>query len=145
MAVVKTNGYRHGFIPITKAAEAGANWFSVARPRITVKMRENGIQSNLMTLGYICPERLLEMIHLDVSITIWTQEHFSLTEKAASRAGKKARVHLLLQSRHGPAYDPIKWNPNRQIGDEVVLNGIQGRKGSPQVISRRPGTQSIMK
>jgi alanine racemase len=102
MAVVKANGYGHGFIPIAKAAEeVGVNWFGVARPRMAVKMREEGIQGNLLILGYICPERLEEMIKLDVSITIWTKEHISLTEKAARKAGNKARVHLLVDSGMG--------------------------------------------
>jgi alanine racemase len=102
MAVVKANGYGHGFIPVTKAAEeAGINWFGVARPRMALKMREEGIQGNLLILGYICPESLEDMIRLDVSITIWTKEHISQTEKAARKSGKNARVHLLVDSGMG--------------------------------------------
>jgi alanine racemase len=102
MAVVKANGYGHGFIPISKAAEeAGINWFGVARPRMAVKMREEGIQSNLLILGYICPERLEDMIKLDVSLTIWTKEHISQTEQAARKTKRKARVHLLVDSGMG--------------------------------------------
>jgi alanine racemase len=102
MAVVKANGYGHGFIPISKAAEeAGVEWFGVARPRMAVRMREEGIKSKLLILGYICPERLEDMIQLDVSITIWTKEHISLTETAAKNIGKKARVHLLVDSGMG--------------------------------------------
>lgn len=102
MAVVKANGYGHGFIPITKAAvEAGVNWFGVARPRMAVKIRQEGIQSNLLILGYICRERMQEMIELDVSLTIWTEEHISQVEIAAKSAGKKAKVHLLVDSGMG--------------------------------------------
>ena len=102
MAVVKANGYGHGFIPITKAAvEAGVSWFGVARPRMAVKIRQEGIQSNLLILGYICPERMQEMIELDVSLTIWTREHISQVELAAKSAGKNAKVHLLVDSGMG--------------------------------------------
>jgi alanine racemase len=102
MAVVKANGYGHGFIPITKAAEeVGVNWFGVARPRMAIKMREEGIQSNLLILGYICPERMAEMIHLDVSLTIWTQKQIKQVEDAAKSAARPARVHLLVDSGMG--------------------------------------------
>ena len=102
MAIVKANGYGHGFIPITKAAEeAGINWFGIAHPRMAVKIRQEGIQSNLLILGYICQERMQEMIELDVSLTIWTKEHISQAELAAKSAGKNAKVHLLIDSGMG--------------------------------------------
>jgi len=44
MAVVKANGYGQGFIPITRTdEEADLNWFGIARPRMALKMREEGI------------------------------------------------------------------------------------------------------
>jgi alanine racemase len=102
MAVVKANGYGHGFMPITLAAEeAGVNWFGVARPRMARKMRENGIQSKILVLGYIAPERIEEMICLDVSLTVWTDEHIDLVAKAAEICQRTANVHLLVDSGMG--------------------------------------------
>ena len=52
MAVVKANGYGHGYLPITRTAEeAGVDWFGVARPRMALKMREKGIKSNILVLN----------------------------------------------------------------------------------------------
>ena len=102
MAVVKANGYGHGFMPITRAAEeAGVNWFGVARPRMAVKMREEGIKSNILVLGYIAPERIEQMICLNVSLAVWTIEHIKLVEKAAAKCQLTARVHLLVDSGMG--------------------------------------------
>ncbi len=102
MAVVKANGYGHGFMPITRIAEeAGVDWFGVARPRMALKMREEGIQSNILILGYIAPERIEQMICLDVSLAIWTREHINLVKKAADNCQKTARVHLLVDSGMG--------------------------------------------
>ena len=102
MAVVKANGYGHGFLPITKAAEeAGVNWFGVARPRMAVKMREKNIQANILVLGYIAPERIEEMICLDVSLTIWTQTHIDQVIKAAKICQTPAKVHLLVDTGMG--------------------------------------------
>ncbi len=102
MAVVKANGYGHGFMPITRTAEkAGIAWFGVARPRMAVKMRQEGINSNILVLGYIAPERIQEMICLDVSLTVWTQEHLEQVAQAARSCSTIARVHLLVDSGMG--------------------------------------------
>ena len=62
MAVVKANGYGHGYMPITRTAEeAGVDWFGVARPRMALKMREEGIKSNMLVLGYIQLSLLQQM------------------------------------------------------------------------------------
>jgi alanine racemase len=102
MAVVKANGYGHGFLPVTRAAEeAGVSWFGVARPRMAVKMREEGIQANIHVLGYIAPERIEEMICLDVSVTIWTKAHINQVIEAAIKCQNPARVHLLADTGMG--------------------------------------------
>jgi len=102
MAVVKANGYGHGFMPITRTAQrAGVSWFGVARPRMAAKMRQEGIQGNILILGYIAPERIQEMICLDVSLTVWTEDHLKWVLKAARSCGMTARVHLLVDSGMG--------------------------------------------
>jgi len=102
MAVVKANGYGHGFIPVTKAAvKAGVKWFGVARPPMAVKMRAEGILCKILVLGYIPPARIEEMIQLDVSLTIWTQNHLKLVQEAAKRTTKSAKVHLLADTGMG--------------------------------------------
>ncbi len=102
MAVVKANGYGHGFIPVTKAAvKAGVKWFGVARPRMAVKMREEGILCKILVLGYIPPERIEEMIQLDVSLTIWTQDHLELVQKAAKHTTRSVKVHILADTGMG--------------------------------------------
>ena len=102
MAVVKANGYGHGFIPVTKAAvKAGVKWFGIARPPIAVKMRAEGILCKILVLGYIPPDRIEEMIQLDVSLTIWTQNHLELIQEAAKRTTKSAKVHLLADTGMG--------------------------------------------
>jgi alanine racemase len=102
MAVVKANGYGHGFMPITRTAErAGITWFGVARARMAVKMRQEGIKGNILVLGYIAPERIEEMICLNVSLTVWTKEHLKLVAAAARNCQSLAKVHLLVDSGMG--------------------------------------------
>ncbi|MCJ7715992.1 MAG: alanine racemase, partial [Anaerolineales bacterium] len=102
MAVVKANAYGHGFIPVTLAAvKAGVKWFGVARARMALKMRAEGIECKILVLGYIPPERIEEMIQIDVSLTIWTADHLKQVQQAASRTNRPANVHLLVDTGMG--------------------------------------------
>ncbi len=102
MAGVKAFAYGHGFIPVTQAAvKVGVTWFGVARPRMALKMREEGIECNILVLGYIPPERIEEMIQIDVSLTIWTAEHLKQVTQVASRTNRPAKVHLLVDTGMG--------------------------------------------
>ena len=122
MAVVKANGYGHGFMPVTLAAEeAGVDWFGVARPRMARKMRENGIQSKILVLGYIAPERIEEMICLDVSLTVWTEDHIDLVVKAAQTCQRSANVHLLVDSGMGR----LGCHPHQTLDLAKIITGHQ--------------------
>ncbi|MEE8356505.1 MAG: alanine racemase, partial [Anaerolineales bacterium] len=102
MAVVKAFAYGHGFIPVTQAAvKAGVKWFGVARPRMALKMREEGFECNILVLGYIPPEWIEEMIQINVSLTIWTAEHLKQVTQVASRTNRPAKVHLLVDTGMG--------------------------------------------
>jgi len=129
MAVVKANGYGHGYMPIARIAEeAGVDWFGVARPRMALKMREEGIKSNILVLGYIAPERIEQMICLNVSLTVWTAEHIDLVAKAAGYCQGIARVHLLVDSGMGRLgchpEDTLKLAKLIAKTDRVELEGL---------------------
>ncbi len=56
MAVIKANGYGHGALQVARAVtEAGATWCGVARMEEALTLREQGVTSELMVLGYTPP------------------------------------------------------------------------------------------
>jgi alanine racemase len=65
---------------------------------MALKMREEGIECKILVLGYIPPERVEEMIQIDVSLTIWTTEHLKQVQQVASRTNRPAKVHLLVNT-----------------------------------------------
>ncbi len=95
MAVVKANAYGHGMVPVARAAlQAGATWCGVARIEEALLLRQAGIASPILTLGYLPPARLEEAITADISLTVWDEEQLNQIARAAERVGKDARLHL---------------------------------------------------
>lgn len=48
MAVIKDNGYGHGFDGVAKCLEPEVDWFCVARAEEGVRMRDIGIQKPIL-------------------------------------------------------------------------------------------------
>ena len=52
MAVVKSNAYGHGLVPVSKnALKAGAKWLAVFSLEEALKLRKTGIKTPILILG----------------------------------------------------------------------------------------------
>jgi alanine racemase len=78
-AVVKSNAYGHSLVDFSKEVEKlGADWLAVDSVVEGVRLREEGIKIPILILGYTLPEKLLEAVAADLSISI---SHFEALEK----------------------------------------------------------------
>lgn len=99
MAIVKANAYGHGAVPVAQAAlRAGASWLGVARHDEAIQLRQAGIDTPLLLLGYTPPDRLEEMIRQEVSLTVWSAEQITHISGIAQQLGSVARLHLKVDS-----------------------------------------------
>jgi len=95
MAVVKADGYGHGAIPVARAAlRAGASWLGVARLEEALELRQAGLASPILLLGYTPPGRMAEAIASELSIAVWTAEQVEAAASAARHQDTSARLHL---------------------------------------------------
>ncbi len=95
MAVVKANAYGHGTVPVARAAlRGGASWLGVARLDEALELRQAGIYSPVLILGYTPPARYDEAIANQISLTVWEPAHLEAATAAAARLGQPARLHL---------------------------------------------------
>lgn len=102
MAVVKANAYGHGAVPAARAAlQAGASWCAVARPEEALELREAGLDSPILLLGYTPEARLREMIEQRISLTVWDGEQVERIAESAAGTGEKARLHLKVDTGMG--------------------------------------------
>lgn len=102
MAVVKANGYGHGLEPVSQTAlYSGATWLGVALLQEAVLLREKGIKAPIVVLGYTPEKDFKEVVARDVSQTIFTWEGGLTLAATAHRLGKKARVHIKIDTGMG--------------------------------------------
>lgn len=95
MAVVKAGGYGHGAIESARAALAGgATWLGVVHVREALELRQAGIQAPVLALMAIGADDHAEAIRRGVDLSAGTVEMVGRLAKAASAAGRPARVHL---------------------------------------------------
>ena len=102
-AVIKTNGYGHGSIPIAKALESEecVRGYAVATPEEAMELREEGILKDILILGYSFDYSYKELIENDVRITVFSTESLEKLDAAAKKAGKKALVHIAVDTGMG--------------------------------------------
>jgi alanine racemase len=102
MAIVKANGYGHGVEPVSRVAlQSGASWIGVALLQEAIMLREKGINAPILILGYTPIEDIKDVIRNDISQTIFTWEDALATATVAKQLGKKARVHVKIDTGMG--------------------------------------------
>lgn len=99
MAVVKGEAYGHGMLQVARAAlSAGADWLGVFHLGEAITLREAGIEAPVLVLGYVPRADLAEAIRIEARITVSSLQTVEDASKAASVAGRPARLHLKLET-----------------------------------------------
>lgn len=102
MAVVKANGYGHGLEPVSRVAlHNGAGWLGVALLQEAIQLREIGIKAPIAVLGYTPDKYAEDVVQNEVSQTIFTWGNAVALATAAQRLGKKARIHIKIDTGMG--------------------------------------------
>ena len=95
LATVKANAYGHGAVPMARRLEAlGADYLAAACLEEAAQLRKAGIKAPILILGYTPPELAGELVDLDITQTVFTQELAKALSDAAGAAGKRAKIHL---------------------------------------------------
>ncbi len=96
IAVVKTDGYGHGSIPIAKWLEEIPYVFgyATATAEESFALRRAGIKKPVLCLGYTFQESYEDMVAYDVCPTIFREDQAKQYSEIAQKAGKTVKVHL---------------------------------------------------
>lgn len=98
MAIVKANAYGHGVSEVTAALEDLADAYGVAMMEEAMELRRAGIDKMILILGYTGEDWFPELIENRISQTVYTKEMAEHLNKAAARLGKKARIHIKIDT-----------------------------------------------
>ena len=95
MAVVKADAYGHGLIPVARAArQGGATWLGTALLEEAISLRNSGDSGRILTWLGSPNDKWQECIDLGIDISVSSIEIASGVIKAAKKIGKKAKIHI---------------------------------------------------
>lgn len=96
LAVVKSDGYGHGALPIARKLEkenciAG---FATATAEEALILRRCGITKPIMILGYTFPYAYRELIEEDIELTVFRHDTISLLTELGQKLNRTVKVHV---------------------------------------------------
>ena len=103
MAVVKTDAYGHGAVPLASFMEPCEKlWgFATATVDEAVELRQAGIKKPILILGYTFPECYTHIVKNEIRQTIFTLDMAKALSEEAVRQNKKAYIHIKLDTGMG--------------------------------------------
>lgn len=103
MAVVKTDGYGHGAIPIARELEAVdyVYGYAVATEEEALALRADGIKKPILILGYTFPEQYEALLEAQITPAVFSVETAKLLSETAKRLHTTARIHIKLDTGMG--------------------------------------------
>jgi alanine racemase len=102
LAVVKSNAYGLGAVPVAKALQkAGTEWFGVTCANEGVELREAGIRKRILVLTGFWPGEEKRLIQNNLTPTVTRVDDLGHLERSAKAAGGKARLRFHLKINTG--------------------------------------------
>lgn len=102
MAIIKTDAYGHGAVPVAKALkEIGTYAFGVATVEEAVQLRRAGIESPILILGYVFPADYELLIENDIMHAVFQYETAKALSEQAVSLSKTVKIHIKLDTGMG--------------------------------------------
>lgn len=103
LAVIKTDGYGHGGVPIAKMLEQLDFMFGYAAATYEEAhvLREAGVKKPILILGYTFPYCYEELIREEIRPAVYRRDTVEELVAAAANVGKKAKVHIKVDTGMG--------------------------------------------
>ena len=98
IGVVKADGYGHGSVPVAKAIDPYVTGYGVATVEEALILRRHEITKPILVLGVVHESQYEEMIGHAIRPSLFEEEKLEAYSGLASRLGKRAPVHLDLDT-----------------------------------------------
>lgn len=99
LLVVKADAYGHGAVVVAREAErSGVSMLGVGDSRELAELRDAGIRLPILVLGVLVEGEEDDLVRQDGRAAIHDTRTFHLLEAAAARCGRRARVHLKIDT-----------------------------------------------
>lgn len=128
MGIVKANAYGHGDVACAKAMEGcGVDFFGVSSVDEAVHLRENGIQENILILGYTPPEHFHLLQEHNLVQSLVSLDYARKLSAYGLAHDTKMRAHAKVDTgmnRTGVLFQDGNKHPEELI-EEYSLPGLQ--------------------
>ena len=131
LAVIKTDGYGHGAVPIAKEIEKldFLFGFAVATAEEAFELRDHGIKKPILVLGYSFPYAYERFIKEDIRPTVFREDMLMPLCEAAKKLGKKAMVHVKVDTGMGrigimPNEKGLSFMERLLACEDIIAEGI---------------------
>ncbi len=102
MAVVKADGYGHGYLEVAKTLiGSGANALAVAFMDEAIQLRECGIDVPVLILGYTHTSYAEELIEKNIMPNCYTYEMAKAMSDAGKKLNKIGKIHIKIDTGMG--------------------------------------------
>ena len=139
-AVVKADAYGHGAVRCALALqEECARWFGVTSLDEAIPLREAGIRGRILLMTGFWPSEEEELIHLQLTPTIWETSQIAVLNKAAAKLGvAQYPVHLKIDTGMGRLGAPLSQLPKvcetLRSSPHLFLEGVSTHFASSEVL-----------
>ena len=116
MAIVKADAYGHGAVPVAKSLLDLVDAYGVATLEEAVELRKNKIDKMILILGYTPEGDYEDLILHDISQAVYTKEMAQKLSDMAVKLGKKAKVHIKIDTGMGR----IGFPPTEKTADLIA-------------------------
>jgi alanine racemase len=129
MAVVKSDAYGHGAVPVARAAlGAGATWLGVALVEEGIELRDAGIDAPILVLSEFPRGSEKDALASGLTPTVYSEAGVDAVVEAAKAVGRSTAVHLKVDTgMHRVGLWPPEAAPElaRRIVDaDLTLEGL---------------------
>jgi alanine racemase len=126
-AVVKTDGYGHGAVPIAQLFEdTDYVWgYAVATLEEAVSLRRAEVKKPVLVLGCIFPDQYEEMVSWEIRPTVYTKEMAEGMSQAAVKLHKTVYFHIKIDTGMGRIGFPVSEESADTIADIEKLPGVE--------------------
>ena len=101
VAVIKTDGYGHGAVPIAKTVEDKVEAYAVATIEEAFNLRSHNLDKPIYVLGFVHESQFKKMIEQEIRPAIFEDETAKKISEIALSINIKAKIHIKIDTGMG--------------------------------------------